>query len=163
MGKNISQAQIWNKIIRRLNSSGIEYVLVGGAALVIHGLPRSTLDINIYVPADKDTLIKLFRFADSLGLKSQERAILKLKGTPSLFANQWICFSYLKEDILDVFFADRKEFNTLYKNSLIKKDKNLFVKVASLKDIASMKRSAGRNIDLSDLKFIKEAITIKKK
>lgn len=157
MVKNTSQAQIWNKIIRKLNLSGIKYVLVGGAALVIHGLPRSTLDIDIYVPADKNTLIKLFQFADSLELKSRQRAILKLKDTPSLFANQWICFSYLKEDILDVFFTDKKEFTTLYKNSLIKKDKNLFIKVASLKDIASMKKAAGRSIDFADLKFIKKA------
>jgi len=34
----------------------LDYVLVGGAALVIHGLPRSTLDIDIYVPAKEDVL-----------------------------------------------------------------------------------------------------------
>ncbi len=157
MAKNTSLVPIWHKVINALNKAKLKYVLVGGAALIIHGLPRSTLDIDIYVPANEDTLNKLFQVMDALGLKSDQKDILNIRHFPNLFADQWICFSYNGEDVLDVFFADMNDFNKLYKNSILKKDKQIAVRVASLRDIASMKKVSGRPIDLSDIKLIEEA------
>lgn len=159
MAKNISGIKIWHEIIKGLNKAKVDYVLVGAAALVVHGLPRSTLDLDIYVPAKEDSLDKVFKATDTLGLQSKQRAIINIRHSPGLFANQWICFSYNGQDILDVFFADKNDFNKLYKNSKLKKDKNISIRVASLKDITAMKKASGRPIDLSDLQLIKELKT----
>jgi len=137
--------------------------LVGGAALVIHGLPRSTLDIDIYVPAKEEALKKLFRIANSLGLESEQKAILAISHLPKMFLGQWICFSYEGQDILDVFLAGEREFNKLYANSKQKEDQAVKIRVASLKDIKLMKKKSGRLIDLADLKFIEEAKKYKSK
>ena len=144
-----------------MNKAKVDYVLVGAAALVAHGLPRSTLDLDIYVPAKENSLNKIFKAADTLGLQSKQRAILNIHHSPELFANQWICFSYKGQDILDVFFSDIADFNKLYKNSELKKDKNISIRVASPKDITAMKKASGRLIDLSDLQLIKELKNIK--
>jgi len=157
MAKNISGIKIWHEIIKGLNKAKVDYVLVGAAALVVHGLPRSTLDLDIYVPAKEASMDKLFKAADILGLQSKQRAILNIRHSPRLFANQWVCFSYKGQDILDVFFADTDDFNKLYKNSEIKKDKKISIRAASLKDISALKRASGRPIDLSDLQLIKES------
>lgn len=157
MAKNTSDLKIWNRIINELNGAKLKYVLVGGAALVIHGLPRSTLDIDIYVPAKEDVLTALFKIADSLGLKTEQKDIIKISHLPNLFTNQWICFSYENQDILDVFLAGEKEFNKLYIDSEQKKDRTTTIRVASLKNIEIMKKKSGRPIDIADLKFIKEA------
>lgn len=162
MAKNTLDPKIWHKIINKLNNEGLDYVLVGGAALVIHGLPRSTLDIDIYVPAKKEVLNKLFKIADYLGLQSEQRTIVKISHLPELFVDQWICFSYKGQDILDVFLSGEKEFNKLYSNSEEKRDKTTTIRVASLKDIESIKRRSGRPIDLADVKFIKESRKYKK-
>ena len=162
MKKNTSNPEIWHKIIKKFNQTGLDYVLVGGAALVIHGLPRSTLDIDIYVPAKEDVLNKLFNIADSLGLQSEQRSILTISHSPKLFVDQWICFSYKGQDILDVFLSGKKEFEKLYSSSEQKKDKTISIRVASLKDIASMKKKSGRPIDLADIEFIKAAKKYKK-
>ncbi|MBU1006341.1 MAG: hypothetical protein KKH08_01945, partial [Candidatus Omnitrophica bacterium] len=53
-------------------------------------------------------------------------------------------------------------FKKLYKNSKIKKDKKISIRTASLRDIASMKKTSGRPIDLSDLNLIKEIMRYKK-
>ncbi len=139
-----------------LDKTGLSYMIVGAAALVIYGLPRSTLDIDIYVSADENTLDKLFQIADRLGLQSKQRDILKIKHSPRLYAEQWICFSYRGQDVLDVFLASDKQFKKLYKNSQLMRDKNLSVKVASLDDIMIMKKASGRPIDLADIELIKE-------
>ena len=161
MAKNISEIKIWDRLINEFNKSNLDYVLVGAAALVIHGLPRSTLDIDIYIPASEISLNKIFKIADKTGLKSEQRAILKIRHLPKLFKDQWICFSYKGRDILDVFLAEEEEFNALYKKSEQKKDRNLSIRVASLKDITTMKKISGRPIDLSDLELIKELRHIK--
>ncbi|MBU1121206.1 MAG: hypothetical protein KKF54_00705 [Candidatus Omnitrophica bacterium] len=156
MEKNISQIPIWNKIIKQLNTSKIDYILVGAAALVIHGLPRSTLDLDIYVPAKKEVLENLFKIAYSLGLKSDQKSILTLSNSPKLFTDQWICFSYKGQDILDIFFSKAKDFDELFKNSEIKKDNTLSIRIASLHDIFMMKKSCARAIDIADIALIKE-------
>jgi len=155
--------QIWHKIIRELSLARISYVMVGAAALAIHGFPRSTLDIDIYVPAKENILKKLFKITHALSLRSEQKAILKISHSPELFTGQWICFSCEGQDVLDVFLANSSEFKKLYKNSKLKKDKSISIRVASLRDIAAMKKSSGRPIDLSDLDSIKEMMRYKKK
>lgn len=163
MAKNILGVQIWHKIIKELAKTKISYVLVGAAALVIYGFPRSTLDLDIYIPAKENILNKLFKIADTLGLQSEQRDVLSISHSPKLFTGQWICFSYKGQDILDVFLANNDEFSRLYKNSKVKKDKKISIRVASLHDIAIMKKASGRSIDLSDLDLIKEILKYKKK
>lgn len=162
MGKDILELKIWHKIIDKFNRENLDYVLVGAAALVVHGLPRSTLDIDIYIPAKEQTLHKLFQLASSLGLESEQKAILNIAHSPKLFANQWICFSYKNQDILDIFLAEENEFNRLSKNSELKWDKNISIRVASLKDIEAMKKASGRPRDIADLELIKELKSIKR-
>ena len=162
MAKDTSNNKIWYRIIKKFNQEKLDYVLVGGAALVIHGLPRSTLDIDIYIPAKEKALNKLFNIADSLGLRSEQSSILKISALPDLFVNQWICFSYKGQDILDVFLCGQKEFDKLYRSSEQKKDKIITIRVASLKDITNMKKKSGRPLDLADIELIKEVKKYKK-
>lgn len=162
MGKDILEFKIWHKIIDKFNLQKLDYVLVGAAALVVYGLPRSTLDIDIYIPAKEQTLHKLFQLASSLGLESEQKAILNIAHSPRLFANQWICFSYKGKDILDVFLCEEDEFRRLLKGAELKQDKSISVRVASLKDIEIMKKTSGRPTDLADLELIKELKNIKR-
>ena len=110
MGKNTLRNQIWYKIIDKLNKEKIDYVVVGATALVIHGLPRSTLDIDIYIPARAEMLNKLFLVAHKLRLQSAQEDILNLSHLPNLYVNQWLCFSYRRQDILDVFWLRSRNF-----------------------------------------------------
>lgn len=38
-------------LIRALNEQGVDYLLIGGYALFVHGYHRSTTDIDVLVPA----------------------------------------------------------------------------------------------------------------
>ncbi len=157
MAKDISKSQIWLDLITQLNRSKVDYTLVDAAALVVHGLPRTTVDIDIHVPADKSALETVFKVADQLGLKSQQRAILKLSDQPNLFVDQWICFSHQGEDVLDVYFAPQDDFAKLHKKAKWLGSGLLKMHVASLEDIEAMKKAAGRAVDKADLELIKEA------
>lgn len=43
------------RVIQSLNSAGVEYFLIGGYALAAHGHQRATRDIDILVPATRET------------------------------------------------------------------------------------------------------------
>lgn len=47
------------KLIRALNDNDVNYAVVGGAAMNIHGLIRATKDIDLFVAPDHDNIAKL--------------------------------------------------------------------------------------------------------
>jgi len=161
MENDILKPEIRHKIIDSFNKNKLDYVLVGGAALVVHGIPRGTLDIDVYIVAKAETVNKLFKITEALGLKSKQRAILTIAHSSKLIANQWISFSYGGKDILDVFLAEQKEFEKIFKDAKLKRDKDIFIKVASLEDIELMKKASGRPVDIADIELIKETKKIK--
>ena len=59
----------YKEILSILQSNNVEFLLVGAYALAIHGFPRATGDIDIFVKPDNDNAEKLYR-------------ALKIFGTP---------------------------------------------------------------------------------
>lgn len=67
----------WRAFIESLNSSGVEYLIVGAVALAYHGFPRYTGDLDIFVrntPENAQRLeAALARFGfGSVGLKAAD-------------------------------------------------------------------------------------------
>jgi len=47
------------KIIEEMEKEGVSYFIIGGFALVLHGIPRFTEDIDIVIKNDEDNINKL--------------------------------------------------------------------------------------------------------
>ncbi len=47
------------KIIEEMENEGVEYFIIGGFALVLHGIPRFTEDVDIVIKNDEDNLSRL--------------------------------------------------------------------------------------------------------
>jgi hypothetical protein len=47
------------RVIASLNQAGVDYVVVGGVALNVHGLVRATEDIDIFVRPDPENIARL--------------------------------------------------------------------------------------------------------
>ena len=48
------------KLLKRLNDAGVRYVVIGGQAMLQQGMPRFTLDWDIFVPPlDQENFDKL--------------------------------------------------------------------------------------------------------
>jgi hypothetical protein len=47
------------RVIRSLNEAGVEYVVVGGVAVNLHGLVRATEDLDVFVRPDPDNIGRL--------------------------------------------------------------------------------------------------------
>ncbi|MCK4248728.1 MAG: hypothetical protein KAV18_05825 [Candidatus Omnitrophica bacterium] len=153
-----------NKIFKLFAAYKIPYFIIGGAALALHGIPRNTLDVDIMIPASKETLINLFKAAQKSGLKLQQVNIVSLVDKPKLLIGQWLTFEDKKKrQLLDVFLEKESCFKSIYKRSISYVLNKINFQVVSLKDLEKMKKDSGRPIDLADLALIKELKKIKKK
>jgi hypothetical protein len=47
------------RLLSALHEQGAEYLLIGGYALLAHGYPRATVDIDLLVPARRDAMQSL--------------------------------------------------------------------------------------------------------
>jgi hypothetical protein len=150
------------KLFRQFSFRKIPYVIVGGMALVLHGIPRATLDIDIVVPADKKIIDRTIRLAKEVKLNCLQEKILLL--SEELLVGQWLTFENdKKRELIDVFLEEKNKFDKLYKNSLIFRGKKINLRVASLSDLEKMKKESGRKIDLADVALIQELKKIKRK
>jgi hypothetical protein len=136
---------------------GIPLVIVGGAALALHGIPRSTLDIDIVIPARQGILPQLLKALEDVGLHSQQKGITRLADKPGFLIGQWVSFNDSEgQETLDVFFEEPEAFARLLSQSLKRRGPLVTYQVASLDDLEKMKRSSGRPIDLADIALIEE-------
>ena len=64
--------------LKVLSQAKVKFVVIGGSALVLHGIPRATLDVDIMVPADRENLINIFLHLSKLKLHTDQEQLLRL-------------------------------------------------------------------------------------
>ena len=163
-GKDTSPIpEIALETLESLAKNKIPFIIEGGAAMVLHGIPRSTLDIDIIVPAVSGVVEKLFMTANHKYLSSREKDITIFKDRPNFLVGQWINFKDKDgSELIDVFFEEEKEFDRLLKSAKKVKIGKFNYCIASLKDLETMKRESGRPLDMADIALIKERRSKKK-
>ena len=145
------------KILELFAAEKIPFVIVGGAAIALHGIPRATLDIDIVMPAKAETASKLFSVMQDKGLLSRDKYILSIIDRPHLLIGQWVTLQDKSGmEFIDIFFEDEKEFSRLLKRAKKIKGTKLNFYIASLNDLEKMKKISARAIDLADIVLIKE-------
>ena len=53
-GRRVPTEDDLSLLARSLKQHGVEYVLIGGAAMALHGFPRMTRDIDLFLPVDPE-------------------------------------------------------------------------------------------------------------
>lgn len=56
------------EIIEKLNSEGVDYIVAGGVAVVLHGVERLTMDLDTAVSLEKSNIEKFLKVMLNLGL-----------------------------------------------------------------------------------------------
>ena len=137
------------KLYKSLNKNRVKYLVLGGIAALIYGVPRTTLDIDIFIEASLTNAQRLLNALQEIGFGTAY-----LTTPEKIIANEITIFEdYLRLDILTkvkgIFFSD------VWKRRVIKDIKNVRVKFTSLPDLILSKEAAGRKIDKEDLKILK--------
>ena len=147
-------------LFSKLQQFEVQYLLIGGLAVSLHGVERATMDIDITVAMQPNNLDKLIACAESLNLKPVLPVPLaSLKNIDLL--KQWhqeknlLAFALRTEELagvtLDILLFPPIDFDNM-QHRMAKFDiANVKVNVACIDDLIALKQAAGRAIDLSDI------------
>ena len=141
-----------DEILRRLTSRGVDYVVIGGIAAVLHGSAQATYDLDICYATDRGNLAALGDVLTSLGarLKGVEEAVPFVPDERTLRRLEVLTMvTDLGE--LDVLArpAGSPGYEALRRNADRLGLDGFSVLVASIDDLIAMKLAAGRRKDLS--------------
>ncbi|MES2063415.1 MAG: DUF6036 family nucleotidyltransferase [Bacteroidota bacterium] len=140
--------------IKLLNDHHVDYMVVGGYALALHGKPRNTGDLDIWIRISKTNANKMVSVMREFGFAS-----LKLKAEDFLkdnFINQ-IGYPPLRIDIIGE--IDGVKFEEAFENrQIIVLEDGLTISYIGLDDFLRNKLSSGRKRDLLDAKDIEKLI-----
>ena len=134
-----------------LNANGVEYLVVGGYALAVHGQPRYTGDLDLWLRVTPGNVERVLRaLADfgfgSVGLSAadfmQPEAVIQLGYPPGRID----LLTHVDGVDFDACFAKRIEVSVV----------GVVLPVIGLEDFKSNKRASGRAKDLADLEALRD-------
>lgn len=138
--------------VKLLNKYKVAYMIVGGYALALHGKPRHTGDLDIWIDVSEDNAAKLVTVLKEFGMESlglEKEDFLK----PGFMSQ--IGYPPLRIDILNgidgVLFAD-----AIKGMQIIQLEDDLVLNYIGLDDFLLNKQASGRKQDLADIREIKK-------
>lgn len=138
--------QDFKEFIQLLNAHEVRYLIVGGYAVAIHGHPRYTKDIDVWVAADSDNADRLLRVLDEFGFGS-----LDIVADDFVRPNHVIQLGYPPARIDLLTSVSGVDFDSCYAARLNVEVDNMLLNVIDLKNLRRNKQASGRFQDLADL------------
>lgn len=143
--------QDFRELFRSLNAKGVEYLLIGGYAVIIHGYVRNTNDIDISVSNDPENIERCLDALDDFGfggpelrasLKSNEKDVVRMGVEP------------MKIEIMN--YLNGVDFTAAFGRRITRTVEDITVNVIALDDLIANKEDVGRLQDLLDVEKLKE-------
>lgn len=126
----------------------VRYLVIGGIASVLYGVPRATFDLDILIEASRDNAQSLLDAMNEAGLGTAS-----LTSAEDLIANEITIF----QDRVRIDVQTRTpglSFETAWERRSEMDYKGQPFYVVSREDLISSKRAAGRDIDLQDARLL---------
>jgi predicted nucleotidyltransferase len=145
----------FGRILEDLNAAGVRYVLIGGIALIRHGVVRATRDIDAVFDPDQDNVDRIRSLVDKWGATRPDGSPIPEGG---IAGDRTIHLStpYGDLDLLSE-AASGLAFSELLMRSEVRRVDGVDAPICSLADLVAMKRSVGRERDLVDLADLESA------
>lgn len=138
-------------VFRCLHAHDVKYIVIGGIAAALHGVPRATFDLDLLIEATPDNARRLLEALLEAGI-----------GTASLTTPA----DLLKHEITvfkDVVRIDVQTstpglaFNDAWSRRVTMTHAGQEFHVACREDLIASKRAAGRDVDLRDVELLENA------
>jgi predicted nucleotidyltransferase len=151
-------------VLKTLRKNKVEFIIAGGMALNLYGIPRFTKDLDILINESLQNIKKLTKTLNELGFEPKA----PVKMGDFLNPTYWPIWKKEKGMMALNFYNSKKPFEEIdllvysplkYKDAKKRKThvriENIDLDLVSLNDLIKMKRHAGREQDKSDIEAIK--------
>jgi predicted nucleotidyltransferase len=147
------------QVLAALAGAEVRFVVVGGVAVVLHGHPRLTADLDLVIDLEVGPAGRAMQVLTELGL------VPRLPVPASAFADpatrdRWVAERNLMVFTLtepggmlevDLFAQSPLPFEALWSQAVTVPVGKTEVRIAALDDLIAMKRKSGRPQDLADI------------
>jgi hypothetical protein len=144
-------------LVQALVQGGVDFVIVGGVAVILQAMPRFTKDLDICYSTEQDNLDALGSVLVALGarLRGIPEKVPFVPDGRTLRQTQIMCLTTPIGDIDLLVKPDgAPSYNTLRRRADVMELSGQSVRIASVEDMLAMKRAAGRPQDLVDLESL---------
>ncbi len=126
----------------------VRYLVIGGIAAALHGVPRATFDLDILIEATMENVKRLLAALDEAGLGTAGLVTPeKLLGKEITVFEDWIRIDVQTR-------TPGIKFENAWPRRKAMDYQGQRMWVLSKKDLISSKRAAGRKVDLEDVKSL---------
>jgi hypothetical protein len=150
-------------LFEKLHQYEVRYVVCGGLAVNLHGIPRMTADVDIILDMDESNLLKFEQCANELKYKvsvpiqlsqladeAKRKALIKSKNLVALSF-----FNYDKNFItLDVLIDFPIPFEELWSQRMIRIEGMQELNVVSIEHLIKLKEYSNRIQDKQDIYYL---------
>ena len=156
---------IYEEILRAFEKNKVKYVIVGGVAFNLLGGYRTTLDMDILVEMKDENIRKIVTILKKAGY------YVKQPVDPILLADKksrddWmknknlVAFNFYKSEKsyeeVDIILHSVVDYKKAAKSARRVNVGGLVLTVISKNDLIKMKKAAGRDVDLGDIKALRK-------
>ena len=138
--------QDFKEFIQSLNDNNVRYLVIGGYAVALHGYPRYTKDIDVWIDMSAENAANVVEALDQFGFGS-----LGLEATDFLVPDQVIQLGYPPARIDLITTPPGVEFENCYESRVEVVIEAVTVNFIDLDNLKRSKKAAGRLQDLADL------------
>ena len=136
----------FREFIQSLNDNHVLYLVVGGYAVALHGHPRYTKDMDVWVELDPDNAASIVKALDQFGFGS-----LGLRESDFLVPDQIIQLGYPPSRIDILTTLPGVSFASCYASRIGVEVDGVRVNFIDLDNLKKNKQASGRHQDLADL------------
>ncbi|OGW12537.1 MAG: hypothetical protein A3G93_02845 [Nitrospinae bacterium RIFCSPLOWO2_12_FULL_45_22] len=161
----------YEEVFSQLNARGVRYLVIGGIAVNLHGIPRMTADLDLMVDLSPANITKLIEALTLLGYSTKAPVDPNDLTDPEI-RKKWqeekhmAVFSFYKTLIpyyqIDILLENPIDFDTAYRDRDIMGTEYLPIPVISLRDLIQVKKLIGRKQDKADIESLKKVKKIKR-
>ena len=147
-----------------LHRHQVEYVLIGGSAVALHGIERNTMDIDVCIVISPDNLRRMIEAAKELNLSPVLPVPLETLSQIDTL-RQWHqqrnlqAFALRTPDLagvtLDLLLFPPVAPADMCQRAVRLDVSGIPIQLASVDDLIALKQSVGRPIDLADIEHLK--------
>lgn len=151
------------RILAALGRSGGRHLVVGGVAVVLHGHPRMTADLDLVVQLESQNALRVLAALKALDYRPRapvpvEDFADEGKRTEWMETKGLTVFSLWSPTFpateVDLFVQEPFDFELAYARAIDVHVGGETVKVAAIEDLIALKRAAGRDKDQLDIEAL---------
>jgi hypothetical protein len=159
--------RVW-ELLAALLDGGVDFFVIGGIAVAVHGFERATKELDVVPAPERQNLARLYTVLEGIEAEPVELADSRPDEPPYRLSpdalpqggNWFLLTHHGRVDVmqhLEGVLEEPEDYDTLAGRTMALETPVGTVRFVGYEDLLRMKYAAGRDLDLTDIRALREA------